>query len=79
MAKRVSEAAARAKVDAFLLAELGAVPEYHIIHDGDDGWAFWILNGDGNEDGDTTSYVHADGMLEWLGTQWDPNTAKETP
>jgi hypothetical protein len=61
---RPTEEAARAAVDAFLLAQLGEVPWYSLNEDGDEHWSFWVRSED------TTSYVHADLSIEWYGTAW---------
>lgn len=62
---RPAEADARAAVERFLDAELGR-NDYplSLIPDGEDGWAFWVL------ENDTTSYVHEDLSVEWYGTGW---------
>ncbi len=44
---------------------------YNVVPDGDHCWAFWILYED------TTSYVHPDLRIEWLGTLYDPQLQTE--
>ncbi len=56
------------------LAEIGHDPhplDIELVEDGHDGWAFWLM-----ED-DTTSYVHHDLKIEWLGTTRDPDRQDE--
>lgn len=64
---RPTEEAARAAVEAWLDAEAPGYPTYRLIEDGEDHWAFWIV------DSDDTSYVHEDLSIEWYGTGWPHN------
>jgi hypothetical protein len=65
--KRPRRHDAQCVIERFFQDKLGEVPPYYrLIHDGDDSWSFWIL------DDDTTSYVHHDLKIEWLGTAWEP-------
>jgi len=56
-------------VKDFLFDELGVavaeLPHIHLLEDGPDSWAFWIL------DDDTVSYLHPDLTVEWYGTGWE--------
>lgn len=71
---RPAEADARAAVERFLDAELGRTDyPLSLIPDGEDGWAFWVL------ENDTTSYVHDDLSVEWYGTMWDGDDEGVTP
>ena len=58
--RRLSRTAAAAVIDRRLIAEFDL--DYRLIEDGEDGWAFFM------QEGDTTSYVHANGDVEWYGT-----------
>lgn len=50
------------------------VPPFTLVHDGEDGWAFYIWPDD------STSYVHLRGehpmhdeiTIEWYGSEWSP-------
>lgn len=61
--ERPSYEAAQKAAEEFL-KRFGADVPFDLIEDGDDGWAFWIM------DDDTTSYVHQDLKIEWYGTTW---------
>ena len=61
---RPSEEDARTAIEAWLDVNAQGYPTYSLIKDGDDGWAFWIV------DQDTTFYVHPDLRIEWYGTGW---------
>lgn len=64
---RPSEIEARQAVTSFLKEELRCVPEFfHLIHDGETHWAFWI------EPDDPTSYLESDLLVQWGGTDWRP-------
>lgn len=65
---RPPEKKARKAVEAFL-REVGhpeLVDFVHLVEDGEDAWAWWT-----NEE-DTTSYVHHDLKIEWLGSSMPP-------
>lgn len=64
VAKRPTEAQARKAIEAWLEQHAPGYPTYGMCEDGDDGWAFWIV------DQDTTSYLHHDLTVEWYGTGW---------
>ena len=62
---RPAKAAAMMAAQRFLDAELGRTDyPLTVIPDGENGWAFWVL------ENDTTGYVHEDLSVEWYGTQW---------
>ncbi len=61
---RPSEDAARKAIEAWLDKEAPGYPTYSMCTDGDDCWAFWIV------DSDTTSYLHPNLRIEWYGTMW---------
>lgn len=61
---RPTEEAARAAIEKWLDEHAPGYPTYSLHEDGDDGWAFWIV------DVDTTSYLHPDMRIEWYGTGW---------
>ena len=74
---RPTRRVARAAIDAFLRDVgleytrcddecSGCKTSFDLIEDGQAGWAFWILADD------TTSYVHHDLSIEWLGTHACP-------
>lgn len=71
--RRPSREDADTAVRAFLVGELETdePPIPYLIEDGADGWAFAIC------DGDTTSYVHHDLSIEWYGTQWPDEEARD--
>lgn len=61
--KRLSEVDARKAIESWLRVEApGSEGVYHLCEDGEVCWAFWVYPED------TTSYVHPDGKIEWLGT-----------
>jgi len=62
---RVKRERAEKIITEFLADKLGAddVP-FNLAEDGEDGWAFWIT------DGDVTAYLHPDEHVEWYGTAW---------
>lgn len=72
---RPSEDIARFAIETFLREELGVeeLPSYSLCEDGEYHWAFWLDKYD-DEHQDSTSYLHANLKIEWLGTCWDPNT-----
>ena len=59
--RRPSEEAARAAIEAWLDEHAPGYPEYSLCEDGEKSWAFWITWHD------TTSYLHWNGRIEWLG------------
>lgn len=61
---RPTEAAARRAIERWLTEAAPGFPTYGLCEDGDDGWAFWIV------ESDTTSYLHPDMRIEWYGTAW---------
>lgn len=65
--ERRSEADARQHIEAWLQEQAPGYPDYSLCEDGDDAWAFWIT------EHDTTSYLHANGRVEWYGTGWPEN------
>lgn len=74
--RHIHEHAAELLIDHFLCAKLGVndAPSVRTEKQGErdtesHSWAFWIL------DNDTTSYLHEDGRIEWLGTGWYPEVA----
>jgi hypothetical protein len=75
---RLTEDQARAAIEDFLADTAPGYPTYGVVEDGDNAWAFWV------SDQDTTSYLHADGRVEWYGTAWpdfrayDPETGNWT-
>lgn len=64
MANRPTEDHARKAIEAWLDKHAPGYPTYGMCEDGEDGWAFWIV------DQDTTSYLHHDLTVEWYGTGW---------
>ncbi|WP_016969304.1 hypothetical protein [Pseudomonas tolaasii] len=69
---RPTQDRAENSIAEFLAKKFAECPPFHMCEDGDDGWAFWIVEQDGENDGDTTSYVHHDLKIEWYGTSYDP-------
>lgn len=69
MTRRLSERHARRAISTWLTEHYGFAPEYTVMKDGEDGWA-WFINPE-----DTTSYVHADGTIEWYGSSFDGRKA----
>ena len=63
---RPSEERARRAVEEFLTHNAPGFPDYTLIDDGEDGYAFYVVPQD------TTSYLHRDMSIEWYGTGW-PN------
>jgi len=64
---RPSEDLARRAIERFLRVEVGLIdPPFEMAEDGESGWALWIT------ENDTTSYLHSDLKVEWLGTSWEP-------
>lgn len=61
---RPTEEAARKAIEAWLDEHAPGYPTYSLCEDGDDGWAFWIV------DNDSTSYLHPNLCIEWYGTMW---------
>ncbi|GAB5336319.1 hypothetical protein [Pseudomonas fluorescens] len=74
---RPSHEEAESAIADFLAVTIGECPPFHQCEDGDDGWAFWIVEQDGENDGDTTSYVHHDLVIEWYGTTYDPDADQQ--
>lgn len=64
---RLPRAEAEKLVEAYLDEETPGYPTYSLVEDGETGWAFWIVPND------TTSYVHPDGSIQWLGSAWPFN------
>lgn len=62
---RPTDEQAEAAIESFLAELLGVAPAFSKCEDGEDGWAFWI-----NEN-DTTSYLHHDLKVQWLGTSYE--------
>lgn len=68
--QRLPEAQAEEIVRDWLKDEYpGEDPPFTLVEDGESHWAFWILPDD------TTSYVHPDGKVEWLGSSWEGDNA----
>jgi hypothetical protein len=65
--ERLSEDDACKRIEAWLTEQAPGYPTYSMCEDGDDAWAFWLA------EQDTTSYLHADGRVEWYGTGWPEN------
>ncbi|MFA9261753.1 MAG: hypothetical protein ACEQSB_00135 [Undibacterium sp.] len=57
---------ARHVVEAFLEQNAPGFPDYTLIEDGEESYAFYVVPND------TTSYLHRDMSIEWYGTGW-PN------